>query len=93
MELCTGRGVRVLCTTECDRVLLRTKDTAAAYEEDIITELASARLIIADPLFRPICPQNVRFAALPVEAFSGRIYRDTIPDLVSEFHHFVNEVL
>ena len=38
--------------------------------------------IIADPLYKPICPANAEFISLPHEAFSGRIYRKQIPDLL-----------
>ncbi len=93
LELSEGRSSRVLCPTECDPALLRSKDLLLRSEEDIEEVIASAKLVIADPLFRPICPEGVRFAALPQEAFSGRIYRQEIPNLVSQFESFVNEVL
>lgn len=93
IELETGRGVKVLCTTECDRSVLRSKDRQTLFEEEIAAELVTAKLVIADPLFRPICPQNVRFLDLPTEAFSGRIYREQIPDLVSGFQKFLSEVM
>lgn len=93
LELHTGNAVKVICPTECDRSLLRFKDLPLQAEEDIEAALASAKLVIADPLFRPICPESVRFAALPQEAFSGRIYRQEIPNLISGFETFAKEVL
>lgn len=93
MELETGKGVRVLCPTEHPAELLREKDKMAQYEEEIAAELADARLVIADPLFRPICPEGVRFCELPVEAFSGRIYRARIPNLTADFEKWISEVL
>lgn len=93
LELETGKSVRVLCPTEHSEGVLRTKDKRTQYEEEIAAELAGARTIIADPLFRPICPAGVRFLALPSEAFSGRIYRAQIPNLVSEFETWISEVL
>ena len=93
LELHTGRSVKVICPTECDKVLLRDKDLLLQAEEDIEAAIASASLVIADPLFRPICPENVRFAPLPQEAFSGRIYRQEIPNLISGFETFIKEVL
>lgn len=84
IELETGRGVRVLCTTECDESLLRDKDKMTRDEEDVEEALAGAKIMIADPLFRPICPEDVRFVALPSESFSGRIFRNEIPNLISE---------
>lgn len=93
IELHTEQGAAVICPTECDSTLLRSKDLLLKSEEEIEGVLANARVIIADPLFRPICPSGVRFVALPAEAFSGRIYRQEIPNLVSNFQFFLNEVL
>ena len=93
IELETGSGVKVLCTTECDSSVLRSKDRQTLFEEEIAAEVSAARLVIADPLFRPICPKNVRFLELPTEAFSGRIYRPQIPNLVSGFQEFLSEVM
>ena len=36
--------------------------------------LKDAGIILADPLYRPICPKNARFYELPHIAFSGRIF-------------------
>jgi len=88
-----GEGVRVLCTTEGAEQLLREKDRRVQYEEEIIAALSDVKTVIADPLFRPICPGHVRFVPLPTEAFSGRIYRSEIADLAADFHRFVKEVL
>ncbi len=93
LELETGRGVRVLCTTECDKNLLRQKDRRVTWEEEMEEALVSARVMIADPLFRPICPDGVQFIALPSEAFSGRIWRQEIPNLIADFQTLVKEVL
>ncbi len=93
LELETGKAVRVICTTECDKTLLRSKDIHAIWEEEIEEALASAKTMIADPLFRPICPAGVRFIPLPSEAFSGRIWREEIPNLIADFQTFVKEVL
>ena len=93
VELAARQGVRVLCTTELEVPLLREKDRMVIWEEDIAAALAGARLVIADPLFRPICPEGVRFCELPAESFSGRIYRDGIPDLISGFDTFLKGVL
>ena len=93
IELETGKGARVLCTTQLGEEVLREKDSALFGEEEIAAALACARLVIADPLFRPICPEGTKFAALPTEAFSGRLFRDQIPNLVADFQNFINEVI
>ncbi len=82
IEMETGRGVKVLCATEFDEALLREKDRLVQDEEEIEAVLAGARVMIADPLYKPICPPDVQFIPLPAEAFSGRIYRNEIPNLV-----------
>ena len=93
MELSCGLGVKIICPTICDSGLLRSKDLLLQDEEQIEDALRSAKLVIADPLFRPICPEGVRFAPLPAEAFSGRIWREEIPNLVRYYDRFLNEVL
>ena len=92
LELSAGKAVRVFCPTECERVLLREKDLHLQSEEEIVSALAGAGTLIADPLFRPICPENTRFVELPAENFSGRIWRQDIPNLISEFEVFARKV-
>ena len=89
IELECGIPAKVLCATECPEGILRECDRMTPDEDDIIPELDGAAFVIADPLYRPIVPQNAKFISLPSEAFSGRIYRDEIPDLVSD----INELL
>jgi hypothetical protein len=43
------------------------------------------KMVIADPLYRPICPKDAKFIPLPAESFSGRIYRKEIPNLITGF--------
>lgn len=93
IELETGRGARVFCATECETEILRKKDQVTFDEEEIEEALAGVKIMIADPLYRPICPKETRFVPLPTEAFSGRIYRDEIPDLVDGFEDFLRKVL
>ena len=85
IELEYNRGVKVLCATECERALLREKDVLTPYEDDILEELQGMKMVIADPLYRPICPKGAQFISLPAENFSGRIYRNEIPDLIAGF--------
>ena len=85
IELEYKKGVKVLCTTECQKNLLRGKDVFASDEEEIIQELEGVKMVIADPLYRPICPKDATFMPLPAESFSGRIYRNQIPNLIAGF--------
>ena len=93
LEYSAGQGVRVLCPTEGSEGLLRSRDLRAQYEEEIEEAMREAKTVIADPLYRPICPDHVKFVELPTEAFSGRIYRERIPNLVTGFDAFAKEVL
>lgn len=93
LERKLNRGVRVICTTECDENLLRAKDLMLRDEVEIEEALQRAEMIIADPLYRPICPENARFIPLPAESFSGRIYRKEIPNLVTDFESFAKEMI
>ena len=85
IELEYGIGVKVLCATECESALLRNKDVLTSDEEDVIEALSGMKMVIADPLYRPICPKDAKFMALPAESFSGRIYRNEIPNLIDRF--------
>lgn len=69
-----GCAARILCPLkECD-TLLGQKDAVVLGEEAMEEALKSARIIVADPLYRPICPKDSTFYELPHVAFSGRIY-------------------
>lgn len=85
IELEYGIGVKVLCATECERTLLRNKDVLTSDEEDVVEALSGMKMVIADPLYRPICPKDAKFMNLPAESFSGRIYRNEIPNLIERF--------
>lgn len=78
----TGHKTKVLCATECPDGILRPWDVMTPDEDDIISELDEAAYIIADPMYKPICPDTAVFIPLPSEAFSGRLYREDIPDLI-----------
>ena len=89
IELECGIPAKVLCATECPEGILRECDRMTPDEDDIIPELEGAAYVIADPMYKPIVPESAEFISLPSEAFSGRIYRDEIPDLVAD----INELL
>lgn len=77
-----GKSVQVVCPLETQESLLLPGDLRAGDEETLISILRGARAVAADPLYRPICPEGILFYGLPHEAFSGRIYRSEIPNLV-----------
>lgn len=80
-----GDQVRVICPTECPPELLHGRDRALCEETDIAAALVGAEVVIADPLYRPIVPATAQLVPLPHEAFSGRLYRRSIPDLIKKF--------
>ncbi len=75
------RHARCIAATEFAECCLGSEDRIARDEDDIIPLLEGAKVIIADPLYQPICPKTARFIGLGHEGFSGRIYRSEIPDM------------
>ena len=69
-----GKKVQLLCPLEITEGLLRRGDEAIRGEEAMEEKLKTARIIVADPLYRPICPESATFYEMPHIAFSGRIY-------------------
>lgn len=83
IRLESGIQPRVLCPLEqCDD-LLNDHISAAVGEEDVESALQNARVVIADPLYRPICRPDTRFVPVPHEAFSGRLYQKMMPNLLT----------
>ena len=79
IEMQTKRPVQVLCPLRETEGLLSANDAAVRGEEELEERLKSAKNIVADPLYRPICPPESRFYELPHIAFSGRIYLKKLP--------------
>ena len=78
-----GRGMetRVLCPTEIHDGLIGEADTAVHGEEETAALLHEGDIIVADPMYRHICPPDVSFWELPTVALSGRIYLKKIPGI------------
>ena len=72
---------KVLCPIDTDSLLLRPSDHRTPEEDDISAALKTADLVIADPLYRMLCPDK-EFLPLPHTAFSGRIYEKEMPVLI-----------
>ena len=68
------KKVQLLCPLEITEGLLRRGDEVIRGEEAMEEKLKTARIIVADPLYRPICPESATFYEMPHIAFSGRIY-------------------
>lgn len=67
-------SARVFCPLKGCETLFGKKDKAVFGEEAMEEALKDARIIVADPLYRPVCPKDSIFYELPHVAFSGRIY-------------------
>ena len=88
MALEQGKRVRLVCPLETEDGFLLPGDVRARDEVELEPLFKEAGGIIADPLYRPLCPPEVPFYELPHEAFSGRIYRRDIPDFVDHIPFF-----
>jgi len=89
LETKLGHQVQLICPLEGKKELLASYDRFAKDEAELISLLSKAEVVIADPLYRPICPEACRFIPLGHEAFSGRIYREEIPNLIGNgFDHW-----
>lgn len=76
---------RVICPLEQHAGLLSAGDAALGEETELAAALSGAGRVIADPLYRLIVPPTAEFIPLPHEAFSGRLFRRSIPDLIKNF--------
>ena len=74
IEKIYGRSARVFCPLkECEN-LIGEKDAIVFGEEAMEEALKDAKIIVADPLYRPIAPKDCEFYELPHVAFSGRMF-------------------
>ena len=71
----------VLCPLEQCEDVCSPNILPISGEEEVEAVVQKANVVIADPLYRPICPPDVQFVALPHEAFSGRVFQKTMPNL------------
>lgn len=78
-----GQPARVLCPLEEESEVMAAGDFSLSSEEEIEAVLSKCDAVIADPMYRYLCSGKTAFYALPHEAFSGRIYRNAIPDFCS----------
>lgn len=63
-------------------VLAAPHDRILTDEDDAAFAFAESSGVAADPLFAPVCPESIPFYRLPHEAFSGRCFRERIPNLM-----------
>ncbi len=75
IEKIYDRSVRVFCPLKDCEGLVGEKDGIVLGEEAMEEVLKDAQIVVADPLYQPICPEGCDFYGLPHVAFSGRIYQ------------------
>lgn len=78
------KNIQVISSLECDENVLLRGDCIAMNEDNIRKYLNKTQIIIADPLYKSICPDGCKFIPLPHEGLSGRIYRNEIPNLIGK---------
>ena len=77
-----GMDATVICSLETEPEYIGENVLLFSSEEEIKAAIAEAKTVIADPIYKTICADETNFIALPHEAFSGRIYRKEIPNLI-----------
>lgn len=85
------KAVRVICPLETYEGLLGENDRVSRGEEEIENLLKKTEIIVADPLYRPICQKDSRFYELPHIAFSGRIFLKKLKQENLMFLEFLSE--
>lgn len=65
---------RILCPLENAEGLLGEHDLKICGEEEMENALKNAQIVVADPLYRPICPIECEFYERAYIAFSGRMF-------------------
>jgi len=63
----------------------------APEEDDVMRELQNADLVVADPLYEPICGKAT-LVRLPHMAFSGRLFENEIPNLIGDGEELIKRI-
>lgn len=86
MKLDAYQGARVICPLDTDGRFMTGDDLDISAEENIEKALGRGDIegIVADPLYKHISPESVKFCGLAHEAFSGRCYAKDIPNLINK---------
>ena len=65
---------KVLCPLEETDGLIGSQDLKVSGEEEMENALKNAQIVVADPLYHPICPVECEFYERAHIAFSGRMF-------------------
>ena len=88
----SGVTLQAVAATEAVRGKLGMIDVVARDEDELVPLLKQAEIVIADPLYQPICPKTAKFIRLPHEGFSGRIFREEIPDMTEDIGYILGQL-
>lgn len=92
LKLEAGIDCRVICATDDMGVSLGKRSVTARDEDELMELINYASVIVADPLYKPVCPKGAGFVPLPHEAFSGRIFRKDIPDTAKDIESVIAQI-
>lgn len=81
----TYHGDIVKDLTIRDSVALEKQDYFLEDEDEIAKVIKDAKMVIADPLYKPIVPSKAIFINHPHEGFSGRLFRNNIINIIDNF--------
>lgn len=81
----TYHGDIVKTLTVRQNVALEKQDYFLEDEDEIAKVIKDAKMVIADPLYKPIVPSKAIFVNRPHEGFSGRLYRKNIINPINLF--------
>ena len=79
----TYHGDLVKGLTVRENVALEKQDLYLPDEDEIAKAIKNAKMVIADPLYKPIVPKKAVFVRHPHEGFSGRLFRKEILNLIN----------
>ncbi len=68
-----------------ESVALEKQDYFLEDEDEIAKVIKDAKMVIADPLYKPIVPSKAIFINHPHEGFSGRLFRKDIINIIDNF--------
>ena len=71
----------VLCPLEECQDFMNPNTISVVGEEEAESALKDAKVVIADPLYRPILPKGAKLIELRHEAFSGRCFRRSMKNM------------
>ena len=81
----TYHGDIVKDLTVRESVALEKQDYFLEDEDEIAKVINDAKMVIADPLYKPIVPSKAIFINHPHEGFSGRLFRNNIINIIDNF--------